>query len=217
VLLLDPATIQGALPAGFHWADASGLLGLPQPVGLGAAFFNAVKCPDGDTAETGLYVQAPHVAGLALEPALFDFYHLAFYTANQSLQQQMSAFGYPAFPTQVQASGTDLPAAATGMASVSSGATTAHSFAYTAASAGQIAGIGRFWGNATMGVGYVDYKISSPVFKGTLTACAIGAASPLGKAIGAISCQGQHPTAALRFPQQAWQGSIHLLPGVRAA
>ncbi|MES2155960.1 MAG: hypothetical protein V4510_12575 [bacterium] len=217
LLLVDPAPVQAALPPGYTWRDASDLLGLPAPTGKAALGFNVVSCGSGPAgageAFEGIFVHPPTIANVSakLPAATLDIYQLSFYSGNATLQATLTQFGVPGGPLAVGGQITDTAAASIGDATAQSGGMPIHALQLVAAGPQQSAVLARFWTQTSNGTAVIDYNVDEPASQGTLVSCSFGATAPIAKTFAITSCSGQS-TAALRFPVQAWKGSIRLVP-----
>ncbi len=221
LLLVDPAPVQALLPKGYMWRDAADLLGLPQPTGKAAVGFNLVSCAGGATgageAFEGVFIQPPGIANITvtLAPATLDIYQFAYWTGNMTTQARLAAFGVDVAALEAGGTVTDTPAGSFGEATVTSAGSPVHSMQFAAAAPQLNTALARFWTQTGNGAAVFDYNVSQNAAQGTVATCSFGASSVIAAKLAITSCVGQ-TTAALRFPVQAWTGSIRLLYGVAA-
>lgn len=220
VLFVDFAQADKTTPTGFTAADASVLLGLPAPLGMGAVLLTNAICETASNDPNGyaegaiaVLVEDPGVPGVDAAP--YNFYESALVIPNGTVRDGLAAAGWNLVGESVWSLVDSVGPVWVGSGIVARGGED-DSFFYSvlgqpAAAGPTMTGTFRWWQKVPTGLGYLDYTFTAQAYFGPGD-CIIPS-GPAGDAAGIGACG---PTDAVVGTLPDFTGSVefHHLPGV---
>lgn len=180
--LRPPDGYQALLPEGYTPADASAVLGLPVPTGLGFAGITVYECDD------MAYTHGPFVAadvfiavedpGKANTSADLHFYTMETYAPAGPYYDLLRSAGWNVLLVDSAMASASGGPVATGTASAVNATGAGFTMAVTGAVPNTLAGLARFYHETPWGTSWMDFDTALPVFVGVSDLQATGGQLP---------------------------------------